>query len=44
MNYNNQYKHITVIINSLNLFLIEETSHVIVQRIHWLKNFTKITE
>ena len=43
MNYNNQYKHITVILNSLNLSLIYST-HVIVQRIHWFKKFTKIIE
>ena len=45
MNYNNQYKHITVILNSLNLSLIHLNSTPgIVQRIHWLKNFPKIIE
>ena len=44
MNYNNQYKHITVILNSLNLINPLSSTHVIVHRVHWLKEFTTIIE
>ena len=43
MNYNNQYQHITVILNYLNLSLIHVIyTHIIEQSIQWLTNFTKI--
>ena len=47
MNYNNQCEHIIVKLSSLNLslfFYLCYRTHVIVQNIHWLTNFTKIIE
>ena len=45
MKYDNQYKDVTVILNSLKSFINSlNSTHVIVKRIHWLNNFTTIIE